>query len=141
LEELQAYTLQVGGSIPSSITILEEKKMNFAEAVMAANFGDSIRRTPFPHSRFVVNEFEITNLPTNTLWYLADDWEVVQKGHDFKWALEQLKAGKYVTRRSIEAETGKIRGVGPGTLRRLQDGTLQFKLEEIEATDWILVDR
>jgi hypothetical protein len=60
---------------------------------------------------------------------LSLDWREVQETHDFAWAREQLKQGKNVKRLSGRREV----------LFAVAANAYAFSLEDIDATDWVLV--
>jgi hypothetical protein len=59
---------------------------------------------------------------------LQIEWREVQETHDFAWAREQLKQGRDVKRL-----------VSTATCSSFLYEHLRFSLEDIDATDWVLV--
>jgi hypothetical protein len=71
----------------------------------------------------------------SAMWYgavadiLEDAWELYEPGHDFAWALEQIKAGKSVRRKAWAYDSIKI----PVKSRMVS-------MESVLADDWLLAE-
>ena len=137
------------------INITKTTGLNVMEAVRAAKDGKKIRRASWLpgeaiyHSsdrfRFACDDRLYENFLTYDI--LADDWEIVPeppKTMTFQEAVEAMKQGMAITRASNRRFTFRYstalnnRFVRIERLKPLKEAS--FYIEDINATDWIIVD-
>jgi hypothetical protein len=124
--------------------------MTFGQALDFAKAGNRIRKKgTSPWYVFIGDLFKREDGGITAYYIAASDWssewEGEEVGQDFKWALEQLKAGKRVIQKG--KQVGLVMQLS-GSNRYLmwfkaEDGTLShsphvFFLEDFENSNWVL---
>ena|SRR5690349_18414458 len=116
--------------------------MKFWEAMKALDEGKVIetrggfKLSKNANGRLVFGDGSKPALVSWETWFDGSSTLVIyeEPGHDFSWAIEQIKQGKMVRQKSRET----IRGFSFTPDADAMD-KLRFSISEVLATDWILV--